>query len=151
MTTITAGKNKNMMNIDSPVSQEQRDIMQGIADDCYVQFTEIVAESRNLPIEDVVKLADGRIYTAKQALKHSLIDEIGSLDNVKDEICNILDDSEITFIEYEYFPPFSFANFMGLNSFSSSYASSQESNLIKCAEKYFSGVGGKPSYISLEF
>ncbi len=74
--TITAGKNKNMGNLNEPMTEEQKSIMQSIADECYEQFTSIVAESRNLDIDIVKTLADGRIYTAKQALSNGLIDQI---------------------------------------------------------------------------
>lgn len=81
MTTITAGKNKNMMNINSPLTAEQRAIMQSIADEAYDQFTGIVAESREMNIARVRELSDGRIYTAAQAEQNGLIDWIGSFEN----------------------------------------------------------------------
>ena len=76
--TIHAGKNKNMGNFNEPVTEEQRQIMQSVADECYEQFVQIVSKSRGMPISSVKKLADGRIYTAKQAKEASLIDAIGS-------------------------------------------------------------------------
>jgi protease-4 len=45
----------------------------------------IVAESRSLPVEEVQALADGRVYTASQAQKLSLIDEIASFDQTLNE------------------------------------------------------------------
>lgn len=80
-TTITAGKNKNMGNFNQELTDEQKAIMQSIADEAYVQFTNIVANSRKMPAEDVQTLADGRIYTAQQALNNELIDSIASFDN----------------------------------------------------------------------
>ncbi len=80
--TIHSGKNKNMLNMNEPVSDEQRKIMQSISDECYEQFTSIVAMSRNIPINDVKILADGRIYTANQALKNGLIDAVDSWENM---------------------------------------------------------------------
>ena len=76
MTTVHSGKNKNMLNLNEPFTEEQRTIMQSVSDECYEQFTGIVAEARNLDIAFVKKLADGRIYTAKQALEAELIDGI---------------------------------------------------------------------------
>ncbi|MFV9936527.1 MAG: S49 family peptidase, partial [Rickettsia endosymbiont of Haemaphysalis japonica] len=38
------------------------------------------SERRNLPIEEVKKLADGRVYSGRQALKLKLVDAIGSED-----------------------------------------------------------------------
>lgn len=80
--TIHSGKNKNMMNYNEPVTQEQRQIMQSICDECYEQFVSIVVGQRALTLEKGYEIADGRIYTAKQALKLGLIDKIDSWDNM---------------------------------------------------------------------
>jgi protease-4 len=102
-TTITAGKNKNMMNYNAPLTPEQRNIMQTVADECYRQFVEIVADSRKMKYDDVGKLADGRIYTARQALNKGLIDSICSWN---EEISKIEKDyfnnQHIDIIQYEY-------------------------------------------------
>lgn len=78
--TFTAGRNKNMLNFNNPVTEEQDQIMQTIADEYYDQFTTIVAINRHIDKERVKELADGRIYTAKQALNSKLIDKICSYD-----------------------------------------------------------------------
>lgn len=96
-TTIHAGRNKLMGNFNEPMTQEQREIMQSIADECYEQFTDIVAESRGLSKEEVYKLADGRIYTAAQAKEASLINSIGTLD----ELIETMQRKEFDFAEYE--------------------------------------------------
>ena len=111
MTTITAGRNKNMGNYNSVLTEEQQAIMQSIADEAYEQFTEIVAESRKMKIEDVKPLADGRIYTAAQAKSNGLIDEICPLEEAKSKINEILSkggnengkkSEAVTFIDYKY-------------------------------------------------
>lgn len=79
--TITSGKNKAMGSSVDPMTKEQQEIFQSLVDEAYDQFTGIVAEGRNMPLKKVKKLADGRIYTAKQAKKNGLIDEIGTLEN----------------------------------------------------------------------
>ena len=89
--TIHAGKNKIMGSFDEPVTEEQRKIMQSVADECYEQFTSLVAENRNLDIETVKTLADGRIYTAKQAKENGLVDEIADFD----EAVNIFKEKEL--------------------------------------------------------
>lgn len=78
---VHSGKNKTMGSLLEPYTKEQIEIMQKISDECYEQFTEIVAKSRNLDIENVKNLADGRVYTAKQALENKLIDEIATFDD----------------------------------------------------------------------
>lgn len=94
MTTVTAGKNKNMLNIDSPMTEEHRAIMQGIADEAYDQFTDIVSQSRNMKIEKVRALADGRIYTAAQAEANGLIDCVDTYENAVDNMLDAIEDDE---------------------------------------------------------
>lgn len=78
--TITSGANKAMGSSVEPMSKEQREIFQSLVDEAYEQFVGIVAEGRNMKVEKVKKLADGRIYTAKQALDNGLIDQIGTFE-----------------------------------------------------------------------
>lgn len=78
--TIHAGKNKNMGNYNEPLSAEQEKVLQDMADECYDQFTDIVAESRHLSKDAVIKLSDGRVYTANQALRNGLIDKVSTFD-----------------------------------------------------------------------
>ncbi len=85
-TTITSGRNKNMMNFNAPFTDEQKAIMQAIADTAYDQFTGIVADSRKMPIDTVTELADGRLYTARQAESNGLIDEICTWEQAIDSL-----------------------------------------------------------------
>lgn len=80
--TIHSGKNKNMMNFNEPFTDEQKQIMQSISDECYEQFVSIVANSRKMTYNQVADLSDGRLYTAKQALENGLIDRIDSWENM---------------------------------------------------------------------
>lgn len=100
ITTFTAGANKNMLNINSPVTPEQAQIMQSIADEAYEQFVGIVAESRNKTTEEIKELADGRIYTAQQALKNGLIDSVDTLDHCMDEFATVMKDYTLEFVDY---------------------------------------------------
>ena len=78
--TITSGANKAMGSNVEAMTSEQREIFQSLVDEAYEQFVEIVAKGRDMKTSEVKKLADGRIYTAKQALANSLIDEIGTFE-----------------------------------------------------------------------
>ena len=82
--TIHTGRNKIMGSFEVPPTDEQRSILQSLSDECYEQFTSIVADSRRLDIDKVKGLADGRVYSAKQAKENGLIDEIAELGDVKD-------------------------------------------------------------------
>lgn len=101
--TIHSGKNKNMFSTNEPVTEEQRKIMQSISDECYEQFTSIVAMSRNIPINDVKVLADGRIYTASQALKNGLIDAVDSWENMLKNMSEAeFDGKEYQIVDFKY-------------------------------------------------
>lgn len=110
-TSFVSGKNKGMLSYNNALTDEQREIMQSLVDECYEQFVAIVSQGRKMPISDVKPLADGRIYTANQAKENGLIDSIGSMQNAQDrmleQIANSLNISseeaeEIEFYDYEY-------------------------------------------------
>ena len=101
---IHSGRNKTMGHIATPATEEQKAIMQRISDECYEQFVSIVAEARNLPIEKVKELADGRIYTAKQAKECGLIDEIMPFDDMKEYMLKTIgkEDEKASIVEYKF-------------------------------------------------
>ena len=63
------------------LTEEQRGILQGLVDEAYDQFVSIIVAGRNLSEARVRELADGRIYSAKQALEADLIDGICTFDD----------------------------------------------------------------------
>lgn len=73
---IVSAKNKDMGTSSKPLSAEQEAIYQSFVDEYYNRFVEIVAKGRNMSVEQVKKLADGRVYTATQAEQNGLIDGI---------------------------------------------------------------------------
>jgi len=75
--TVKSGVFKDILSPDKPLSEEGRKLLQGLIDESYRQFTEAVAEGRNLPVEEVRKFADGRIFTGTQAKELGLVDEVG--------------------------------------------------------------------------
>src|SRR5690606_5170028 len=58
-----------------------REVVMDILEDMYNPSVEAVAEGRGLRIERVRELADGRLYSGRQALDAGLIDELGSFDD----------------------------------------------------------------------
>lgn len=83
---ITSGANKTMGSAAEELSEEQRSILQSLVDEAYQQFVEIVAAGRKMPEETVRQLADGRIYSARQALDNGLIDAIAGEEEAMGEI-----------------------------------------------------------------
>jgi protease-4 len=63
-----------------PPSPEATAVIAGVVRDTYEWFVDIVAERRDLPRATALRLADGRIFTGRQALAAKLVDEIGGED-----------------------------------------------------------------------
>lgn len=78
---IKSGKFKDMGSTFRQMRPEDRKLLQDIIDDVYSQFLEDVAVSRKMDVNKVRKLADGRIYTGKQAHDAGLVDELGGLED----------------------------------------------------------------------
>ena len=106
-----------MLSFNSPVTDEQSAIMQALVDEAYEQFVTIVSQGRKMSLAEVKALADGRPYTANQAKKNGLIDNVGTLENAEDRMkerlaitLNLPADAadKIEFYDYEYIydPPF---------------------------------------------
>ena len=80
-TSIKTGEHKDMGSPLKTMTDEERKIFQGVLDNMYERFLSVIAENRKeLTQEKLRLLADGRIYTARQALENGLIDQIGYLD-----------------------------------------------------------------------
>ncbi|MBQ3806362.1 MAG: signal peptide peptidase SppA [Kiritimatiellae bacterium] len=89
--TIASGENKDMLNPLKPVKPEHVKILEEPIKQLYERFVGIVAEGRNLPVEVVRQLADGRVFTAGDALKHKLVDGIGHEDEAIEQIKKLAD------------------------------------------------------------
>jgi len=78
----SAVKSGKFKDIGSPVREmtaEERALLQELVDDIYDQFLDMVARDRNLQKENLRKIADGRIFTGRQALKLGLVDYLGDM------------------------------------------------------------------------
>lgn len=77
--TIKSGRYKDIGSPTRPMSTEEKALLQQLVMDVYEQFITAVAEGRKIPKSRVRALADGRIFTGRQALKLGLVDQIGTL------------------------------------------------------------------------
>lgn len=78
---VKSGAFKDIGSADRPITQEEKSILQDIIMDSYDQFISAVAEGRHLPKEEVKKIADGRIYSGRQAYKVKLVDQLGTYED----------------------------------------------------------------------
>ncbi|MDD2898880.1 MAG: signal peptide peptidase SppA [Desulfuromonadaceae bacterium] len=83
--TLKTGKYKDSGSPVREFSAEDRAMLQSVIDNTHGQFVRAVAEGRKLPIEDVRKIADGRILSGEQALQYKLVDRLGTLQDAIEE------------------------------------------------------------------
>jgi len=83
--TLKSGKFKDSGSPVRKLTAADREILQGVIDNLHGQFVKAVAEGRKLPVEEVRKLADGRVYTGEQAVSLKLVDRVGTLQDAIEE------------------------------------------------------------------
>lgn len=76
---VKSGNHKDIGSPLRPMSAADRQILQTMIDDVHDQFVTAVAEGRQLDIVKVRAIADGRIFSGRQALAAGLVDELGNL------------------------------------------------------------------------
>jgi len=76
---IKSGKFKDIGSPVREMTAEERSLIQGIVDDIYDQFIRTVSENRKIPLSKIIRLADGRVFTGRQAKELGLIDDLGGL------------------------------------------------------------------------
>ena len=111
---VATGPNKAMGNSYEPLTDEQRAIYQEICDESFEQFVGIIAEGRNMNEAEVRVLADGRVYTAKQAAANGLIDGIESFQTTLERLTADLGYDTIEVAHYSYSAPYTFMDYMML-------------------------------------
>lgn len=74
-----------------PMTDEAKQVWQAMVDEAYQQFVDVVAEGRQIPEDRVREIADGRVYTGKQAKGLGLVDGFGDLSEAIDEAAKMSD------------------------------------------------------------
>ncbi len=74
---IKSGKYKDIGSPTREMTADEKQILQVLVDDIYHQFVDLVSKDRNIPREKVVQVADGRLFSGRQALSLQLIDLLG--------------------------------------------------------------------------
>ena len=79
--TIKSSEYKDSGSPFREMSEDETIYFQDLIDDLYEQFVEEVSNQRNIPITEVKDIANGKIYSGKQALEIGLIDTLGTLND----------------------------------------------------------------------
>ena len=106
MNVIKSGEMKDSGSSFKDLSEEDKRVFQGIIDELYQNFLDVIHRSRksSISLEELKKLADGRVYTAQQALKLKLIDEIGYFDSALKKALSLASLKQAKVIAYSYYP-----------------------------------------------
>ncbi len=76
---IKSGRYKDIGSIFRTMTKEERELLQGVIDDTHDQFIEAVSAGRGINKEKLIPIADGRVFTGRQAKELGLVDEIGNM------------------------------------------------------------------------
>ncbi|MBM4005296.1 MAG: signal peptide peptidase SppA [Planctomycetes bacterium] len=103
--SISSHPRKQMLSMTRPLENEERQLVQSYVDESYERFLEIVRDGRKVFADnpDALKqLATGEIFSAVQAKKHGLVDEIGFLDDAIERACEIakLDAKQVRVVRF---------------------------------------------------
>jgi protease-4 len=85
MNVIKSGKYKDILSSFRDITPEERQLFQELIDSSYRQFLKDVARGRNQNESDIAPIADGRILSGESALKHKLIDMLGTFEDAIDK------------------------------------------------------------------
>ena len=75
---IKTGALKGTGQLDRPLTEAERAMLQSTMDDVHQQFVEDVAQARKLPVTQVRALANGGIFTGRRAKELGLVDALGN-------------------------------------------------------------------------
>ena len=77
---VSFGRHADIASPARPFTDEQRQKIEALMQDTYDEFVEKAAASRNMPPEKLDAVAQGRVWTGRQAKAIGLVDELGGLD-----------------------------------------------------------------------
>lgn len=99
---VKSGDKKDFWSPFRPSTPEEREIFQRIIDELHERFLGVIRENRKelVPSQELKRLADGRVFTASQAFKERLIDGIGYMDDLIEELKRVSGLKEVRLVRY---------------------------------------------------
>ncbi len=106
-----SGKFKDILNGARPMTPEEREYMQNFVMKTYDKFLGVVSKERKLPAETLRNgIADGRIFSGKEAVENKLIDGLGQIEDAYAKARELGNAPGASVVKYG--PPFSFGRFL---------------------------------------
>lgn len=81
ITPVNSNSHADMYGMMRPLTRNEIAYMQASVERIYTKFTSIVAEGRDMTVEDVDAIAQGRVWSGAEALEIGLVDEIGTIED----------------------------------------------------------------------
>lgn len=81
ITPVNSNKHADMLGMMRSLDSQETAFMQASVERIYSKFTSIVAEGRDMTVEDVDNIAQGRVWTGAEALEIGLVDQIGTIED----------------------------------------------------------------------
>jgi protease-4 len=103
---IKSGELKDAGSPFRDMTEEEQKVFQNIINELYERFLQVVYEKRKdvLSEDEIRKIADGRVYTGRQALGLKLIDEVGYFDNALAKTLSLASLKDARVVAYTYYP-----------------------------------------------
>jgi protease-4 len=86
---VKSGKYKDIGSPLRDMTREERKIIQDLIDDIYNQFIDVIVRDRNIPRKQVIAIADGRVFTGRQAKEYGLVDYLGDMASAAKIACQL--------------------------------------------------------------
>lgn len=124
--TISKGKYADLGSMNKEMTEDEKDKLRGSSIKVYEEFVDRVSEGRNMNREDVLKIAEGRVWLGQEAKEIGLVDEIGGIEKAVDDLAKKLELGEYRTVESlkeekiesvikNYLPKYLMAQVMGEN------------------------------------
>ena len=92
VTPVNSNEHADMLGMMRPLTPNEEAYMQASVERIYTKFTSIVAEGRDMTVEAVDEIAQGRVWTGAEALEIGLVDKIGTLEDAIEYAATLIED-----------------------------------------------------------
>lgn len=100
--TFKQGEYKDILNEAREITEEEREMLNKLNKDSYDLFIKRVAEGRKMEEEKVRELAEGKIYSGKEAFEVGLVDGLGNFDEALQKAVKLANVSKYNVVEYDF-------------------------------------------------
>ena len=105
ITSVNSNKHADIYGMMRPLDEAEIRYMQKSVEKIYDRFTSLVSEGRDMPVERVDEIAQGRVWTGSEAVEIGLVDEIGTIEDAVDwALASIEDYTDISKVEIAQYP-----------------------------------------------